>query len=102
MYDFWLHEMIYKYVPGDGDANDLTRFWGELHEKFGELWRVVIYVISFILLGLHLAHGFQSSFQSVGARHPKYAKCVNALGTWYSILIPLGFIVVAVFHFITH
>ena len=102
MYDFWFHEMTYKYVPGNGDANDLTRFWGELHEKFGELWRVVIYVISFILLGLHLAHGFQSSFQSVGARHPKYTPMIKALGTWYSILIPAGFILVAVFHYVTH
>ena len=99
MYDFWLHEMIYKYVPGDGDATDLTRFWGELNHKFSELWRVVIYVIAFVLLGLHLAHGFQSSFQSVGARHPKYTPVIKAIGTWYSILIPAGFILVAVFHY---
>ncbi len=99
MYDFWFHEMIYKYVPGDGDATDLTRFWGELNHKFSELWRVVIYVIAFVLLGLHLAHGFQSSFQSVGARHPKYTPVIKAIGTWYSILIPAGFILVAVFHY---
>ena len=101
MYDFWLHEMTYKYIPGEGDANDLTRFWGELHGKFAELWRVIIYVVSFILLGLHLAHGFQSSFQSVGARHPKYTPVIKAIGTWYSILIPAGFILVAVFHYVT-
>ena len=101
MYDFWLHEMNYKYVPGEGDPNDMTRFWHELHAKFANPLRVAFYVVSFVLLGLHLAHGFQSSFQSVGARHPKYTPVIKALGNWYSILIPAGFIFIAVFHFVT-
>ena len=101
LYDFWLHEMTYKYAPGHGDPTDMTRFWGELHAKFADLWRVILYVISFILLGLHLAHGFQSSFQSIGARHPKYTPVIKAIGTWYSILIPLGFIIVSVYHYVT-
>jgi len=98
-YDFWIHEMSYKYVPGHGDPNDATRFWGELHEKFQDVWRVVLYVVSFVLLGLHLAHGFQSSFQSIGARHPKYTPVIKAIGNWYSVLIPLGFIIIALFHY---
>ncbi len=101
MYDFWLHEMTYKYLPGGGDPNDLTRFWGELNAKFGDLWRVIFYIIAFVLLGFHLAHGFQSSFQSVGARHPRYTPAIKAIGNWYSILIPAGFIIIAVFHFLS-
>ena len=99
MYDLWMHEMNSKYV--EALSINETRYWEELHAKFADLWRVIFYAVSFVLLGLHLSHGFQSSFQSIGARHPKYLKCVNTLGTWYSILIPLGFIVVAVFHFVT-
>lgn len=99
MYDFWWHEINFKYV--EGNMPDSARFWPELHAKFADLWRVVIYVISFILLGLHLAHGFQSSFQSVGARHPKYTPVIKAVGTWYSILIPAGFIFIALYHFLT-
>lgn len=98
-YDFWLHEIEYKYI--DANLPDSARFWPDLHAKFADLWRVVLYVISFILLGLHLAHGFQSSFQSIGARHPKYTPMIKALGTWYSILIPAGFILIAVYHFLT-
>ena len=98
-YDFWLHEMNYKYIQVMPE--DPSRYWIELHEKFGDIWRVVIYVISFILLGLHLAHGFQSSFQSIGARHPKYTPFIKGFGTWFSILVPLAFISIAIFHFIT-
>lgn len=101
LYDFWFHEMTYKYFPGNGNPDDISRYWMEMHEKFANPVRVGIYVISFILLGMHLAHGFQSSFQSIGARHPKYTPVIKAIGTFYAIFIPLGFIVVAVFHFVT-
>ncbi|MBP6578007.1 MAG: succinate dehydrogenase, partial [Chryseobacterium sp.] len=68
--------------------------------KFHDAWRVVLYIVAFVLLGLHLAHGFQSSFQSIGARHPKYMPAIKAFGNWYSIIIPLGFIIIALFHFL--
>jgi succinate dehydrogenase / fumarate reductase cytochrome b subunit len=100
MYDFWAHEMNYKYVKHLAPKPD--RFWDELHESFANPVRVVFYCISFVLLGMHLAHGFQSSFQSIGARHPKYTPCIKSFGKWYSILIPAGFVVVALFHFFTN
>lgn len=99
MYDFWWHEINFKYVEANTPDNE--RFWHELHAKFSDAWRVIFYIIAFVLLGLHLAHGFQSSFQSVGARHPKYTPVIKALGTWYSILIPAGFIIIALYHFLT-
>lgn len=100
MSDFFFHEMEYKYIEVK-DPTNITRFWPELHAKFSELWRVVFYVICFVLLGLHLGHGFQSSFQSIGMRHPQYYPLVKKIGVWYSILIPLGFISIAIFHYIT-
>lgn len=99
LYDFWWHEINFKYI--EANTPDNGRFWAELHDKFADPLRVVFYVISFVLLGLHLAHGFQSSFQSVGARHPKYTPVIKTLGAWYSILIPAGFIFIAVYHFLT-
>lgn len=78
MYDFWWHEINFKYVEANTPDNE--RFWHELHAKFADAWRVIFYIIAFVLLGLHLAHGFQSSFQSVGARHPKYTPVIKALG----------------------
>lgn len=94
--DFWVPTISKNYLGMD---NGLTEY-EHLSEKFQPVWRVALYLISFVLLGLHLAHGFQSSFQSVGARHPKYTPFIKAFGTWYSILIPLGFVAVAVFHFL--
>ncbi len=97
--DFWFPEMNYKYI--EGRPVDTTRYFSELQHKFVNPIRVGAYVISFVLLGLHLAHGFQSAFQSMGFNN-KYTKTVRALGKVYSIAIPLGFILVAVYHYFNH
>ncbi|MDG1503628.1 MAG: succinate dehydrogenase cytochrome b subunit [Flavicella sp.] len=97
--DFWFPEMNYKYI--EGRPVDTTRYFSELQHKFVNPIRVGAYVISFVLLGLHLAHGFQSAFQSMGFNN-KYTKTVKALGKIYSIAIPLGFILVAVYHYFNH
>lgn len=60
---------------------------------------VGIYVVAFVFLSLHLMHGFQSAFQSVGFNHKKYTPTLKKLGTAYAIIIPLGYIIVAVYHF---
>jgi succinate dehydrogenase / fumarate reductase cytochrome b subunit len=97
--DFWFPEMNYKYI--EGRPVDTTRYFSELQHKFVNPIRVSAYVISFVLLGLHLAHGFQSAFQSMGFNN-KYTKTVRALGKIYSVAIPLGFILVAVYHYFNH
>ncbi len=99
MYDFWYHEMSVKYIERTAEViQNKERFWGDLHEKFQDPLRVGFYIIANILLGLHLSHGFQSAFQSVGARHPKYTPGIKKFGTVYSILIPAGFILIALLH----
>ncbi|MEO9534057.1 MAG: succinate dehydrogenase cytochrome b subunit [Crocinitomicaceae bacterium] len=99
-YDFWVVEMNYKYVAKLPE--DPTRYYDELQHKFVDIWRVAIYVLSFVFLSLHLMHGFQSAFQSVGFRHNKYTPIIKKLGTAYAILVPLGFIVIAFYHHLSH
>lgn len=104
LYDFWIHEMQVKYIQGDMSGllpNGEFRYWEELHHKFHDPVRVGIYVLSFVFLALHLFHGFQSAFQSVGFNHRKYTPVIKKLSNVYAVLVPLGFVVVAVYHFIT-
>lgn len=99
MCDFWAPEIIYKYV--DFNAEDPTRYIHELQHKFVDPIRVAIYCTAFIFLALHLLHGFQSAFQSVGFRHNRYTPTIKKLGNIYAIVIPLGFIVIALFHYVS-
>ena len=97
--DFWIPEINHKYI--EVLPEDPTRYLGELQHKFVSPFRVGAYVIAFILLALHLLHGFQSAFQSIGFNN-KYTKCVKNLGKIYAIVIPLGFIIIALYHHFNH
>ncbi len=97
--DFWIPELKYKYV--EFLPEEPTRYFHELQEKFVPVWRVAAYVIAFVLLGLHLAHGFTSAFQSMGSTAGR-KKTLQNIGKVYSIIIPLGFIIIALFHHLNH
>lgn len=101
-YDFWFPELKTKFIDGDMSGLNAAgefRYYEELHHKFQDPIRVIIYVLSFIFLGLHLTHGFQSSFQSVGLRHRRYTPVIKRLSRIYAVVVPLGFVVIAIYHY---
>ena len=98
-YDFWVPEMNYKYI--EFRPEDPNRYYEELIHKFESPIRTSIYSVSFIFLALHLLHGFSSSFKTIGV-DSKYYKPIKSLTFIFSILIPFGFIFIAVFHNIMH
>ncbi|MFT6871305.1 MAG: succinate dehydrogenase / fumarate reductase cytochrome b subunit [Roseivirga sp.] len=102
-YDFWIPEINIKYIQGDmsGMINGEYRYFEEMVHKFHDPIRVGLYVLSFVFLGMHLKHGFQSAFQSIGARHEKYTPGIKKLGDLYAIGIPAGFIFIALYHHLT-
>lgn len=94
-YDFWIHEMAYKYI--EANPEDPTRYYAETVEKFHPLWRTALYVLAFVLLALHLWHGFASSFQSMGINN-KYSPAIRSFTRLYAIVVPLLFIIIALYH----
>lgn len=103
--DFWIPELNTKYVLGDMSGlladGEGFRYFEELQHKFMPPWRIALYCLGFVFLALHLLHGFNSAFQSVGANN-KYTKGLKGFGKAYAILIPLGFIFIALFHHFNH
>jgi len=97
-YDFWVPEMNYKYI--EVLPLNSERYFEELIHKFESPVRVGIYVLSFVFLALHLYHGFSSSFQSVGLNN-SYTKALNTFTIAFSIVIPVGFVFIALFHHLT-
>ena len=100
--DFWFPEINTKFIQGDwsGLHDGQFRYYHELQEKFVNPARVAAYCVAFVFLGLHLAHGFTSAFQSVGAASLR--KKLGTLGKAYAILVPLGFIIIALYHHLNH
>jgi succinate dehydrogenase / fumarate reductase cytochrome b subunit len=104
-YDFWFPEINIKYIQGDLSGlladGEGYRYFEELQHKFLSPVRVGIYLVAFVFLALHLLHGFSSAFQSVGANN-KYTKGLKGFGKAYAILIPLGFVIIALYHHFNH
>ena len=94
-YDFWNPEINYKYF--EVLPLNQERYYEELVHKFESPVRTIIYSISFVFLSLHLYHGFSSSFQSIGFNN-KYSSALKIFANGFSIIIPLGFIFIAIFH----
>ena len=90
-----LHIITFKYGThytvdyGHGDIRDLHRL---IIEVFSIRGYVFGYLVCLVLLGVHLSHGLQASFQSLGFRHPRYTPTIKIIGWVYSIVVAAGFI----------
>jgi len=63
----------------------------------------IFYVLTFIGLGFHLNHGFQSAFQSMGAPREKCNKALVICGNIIAIIVAVGFSAIAIyFHLKSH
>nr|WP_315147748.1 succinate dehydrogenase cytochrome b subunit [uncultured Flavobacterium sp.] len=99
MYDFWFAEMNYKYIAVN--AINETRYYEELIHKFVSPVRTGLYSIAFLLLSVHLWHGFTSSLQSIGFDN-KIGKSLHSICYAFAIVVPFGFIFIALFHHFNH
>lgn len=103
--DFWFPEINTKFIQGDWsgihEGVEGYRYFHELQHKFVNPIRVGAYVLAFVFLALHLLHGFTSAFQSMGVTANK-KKIFQNIGAAYSIIIPLGFIFIALYHHFNH
>lgn len=106
--DFWIPEIDIKYFSKEaGVSLDQTgyidgelRYYDHLRHMFESPIRTVFYALSFVFLGLHLSHGFQSAFQSIGANHSKYTPLIKKTGMAFSYAVPILFTIIAVYHFV--
>lgn len=60
---------------------------------------LMIYMIGSFALALHLSHGFQSAFQTLGLNHPKYNVYIKIAGYIISILM-VFFAMIALYFFL--
>jgi succinate dehydrogenase / fumarate reductase cytochrome b subunit len=88
---FWA-EMQLKEFMGEHAENPYLL----LNETFKNLWVVILYIVWFVVLGLHLCHGFWSAFQTIGLSNQIWEKRLYCIGYVFVAIIVLGFSVVAV------
>jgi succinate dehydrogenase / fumarate reductase cytochrome b subunit len=87
------------YKLENGNQVEVKNMYHAVVEDFRSPIVVGIYVLSMIALGFHLYHGFQSAFQTLGLRHPKYTPLIKAVGVVFWGLIPFGFAIIPIIFF---
>ena len=60
----------------------------------------IFYIIGAILLGLHLTHGFWSSFQTLGLNNKNWMKRLEWIARIYAIIVAVGFSVIPLYFLI--
>ncbi len=82
------------------DGVEMRDIYKTTMENFQDLSTVVLYVIAMSAAALHTAHGFASSFQSMGWNHGKYFKNVKRIGYLYAVAVGGGFSTLAIYCFL--
>jgi succinate dehydrogenase / fumarate reductase, cytochrome b subunit len=110
-----------SYLPvGSVDIVDRTQFFDKnvkvkIAEGYKDLYSItieffrdskyalaytILYVISMIVLGFHLWHGFASAFQSLGLNNRKYNSLIKIFSRWFAVVVPALFAIIPLYiHF---
>ena len=60
----------------------------------GNSLRGVIYLVGCLVLGVHVAHGFQSAFQSLGLNHPQYTPLIKKASIAFAFGARAGWLII--------
>lgn len=102
MYQFWLKMKMGSLTPITIDGTEMQNLYVQVVYVFSNEIFVIFYVLCMVAIAFHLAHGFQSAFQSLGLNHKKYTPFIKFLGLAYSILVPLGFALIPIVMYMKH
>ncbi len=71
-------------------------FYAMSKDLFSNKYYSLIYILSFIILGLHLMHAINSLAQTFGLSHKKYNSTIEFVAIAYAIIVPLGFALIPI------
>lgn len=102
MGDFWVKMRFMdtlSMVTYTGQDVAVQDIYSRVNIAFQNIWIVIIYLVGVFALAIHLVHGFQSAFQSLGISHKKYTPMINVIGWIYTIVICSGFAIMPLYHY---
>jgi succinate dehydrogenase / fumarate reductase, cytochrome b subunit len=89
--NFWIPSRFMDMPEVTYNGVTMHNLFDLMQTTFTNPWLVGLYVLGCISLAWHLKHGFQSAFRSLGVHNPRYLHLLNAVGTAFSIVVPLAF-----------
>jgi len=84
----------YTTTVSEVEMRDLYKLVVEYFQN--KIW-VLWYIFAMISTGVHVSHGFQSVFQSLGINHPRFTPTIKKMSWGVGLFIGIGFSALAVF-----
>lgn len=102
MYQFWvqMHWGDLEKVPYEGAHEPVNNLYALVAHTYEDLGFVIFYVVSMVVVGFHLWHGFWSSFQTLGLNHRRYTPFIKTVGMVYAVGVPFLFAVIPVWMYL--
>lgn len=97
LYQFWLQMKLGNLPMATYDGVEVKDLYAIVAAAYSNIAYVLFYVISMVIIALHLDHGFQSAFQTLGWNHRKYTPLIKTVGRLYAVLVPLGFAIIPLY-----
>ena len=98
MKSFW-YEMHFGVIGLDPWGNK------DLHSvtvtAFNELWYVLFYVLSMVVLAIHLKHGVESVFQTLGIKTRRYISLIHKAAYGFALIVPAAFASIPIYLYVT-
>ena len=98
MKSFW-YEMHFGVIGLDPWGNK------DLHTvtvtAFNELWYVLFYVLSMVVLAIHLKHGVESVFQTLGIKTRRYVSFIHKAAYGFALIVPAAFASIPIYLYVT-
>ncbi|MCX6135954.1 MAG: succinate dehydrogenase cytochrome b subunit [Ignavibacteriales bacterium] len=69
---------------------------------FGNPVYDLLYITSFVILGYHLRHGFQSAFQTFGINNSRYTRLIELIAAIFWLVVPILFAAIPLYFLRMH
>lgn len=86
-----VHLSDFKFEWAWGSELDGLEPYAKAEYILADAGRVIIYLVGSVILGVHVAHGFGSAFQSIGLNHPKYTPTIKRVSGLFGLVVAVGF-----------
>ena len=97
---FW-YEMHWGGIQTvDYEGKTVKNLYLVVAAAYAQFWYATLYVVSMLILGFHLWHGFASSFQTLGLNHPKYNPIIRFVGRAFAIVVPVLFALIPIWMYL--
>ena len=88
---WWASRVTHDLADVSYNGVQMHNLFLRMYDVFQNPIIVVIYVISVLVLGFHLWHGFHSAFRSMGVHNKKYLSLLKGLGYGFTVIVCVMF-----------